>query len=424
MILYLKYEEISMMKDKIGSTCIPATYLLVMMLNVNNVIAAGIGEADNEESPGAQGGALSWEASVGLGYDTNIYLAPDSAYTDYFFTPSVGVNPVTRSGFFVPVKLDGIYESPLNANNILSANYKFSGNFYIDRDYSNADVSSHTINIGDRYVFDEKGRLRDSLYGGIILIKKKDEYTERDTGLDKETSALEDISARYNYTGTGVELEYKKRIGKTKYGVKFKRLMRDYEDTVAISQLDHTYTSLSADAKFSISKPSKLQLKYKHSVYDYDERPSRDVNGNAFTSNPPLEYVYNEYIISYLYKFSRDLKTYFDYSFKTRSDEFVGYNDYDRNKYRIRALYDYSKDVALKAALTYWERDYPNAFAFDNDLLEAKSYDGVKLEVAGEYAVMENRTYWLDFEWRDENSTDKRYEYNRMKVMVGVKLSN
>ena len=102
----------------------------------------------------------------------------------------------------------------------------------------------------------------------------------------------------------------------------------------------------------------------------------------------------------------------------------MGYNDYDRNKYKVRALYDYSKDIALKAAFTYWERDYPNAYAFDNDTREAKNYDVIKLEFEGDYTVTENKTYWLDFEWRDENSTDKRYEYDRMKIMAGIKLSN
>ena len=408
-----------MLKDKIFSKSALAVYLLATMLSVDNVIAAEI-----DTGSASTGGEFSWEASAGLGYDSNIYMAPDGKYNDYFYSPSVPVDPVTHSGFFIPVKLDGVYDSPVNASNYLTTNYKFTGDFYIDRDYSNADVSSHTINIGDRYVLGEKGRLQDFIYGGIILIKKKDEYTERDTGLDKETSALANVSARYNYTATGVELEYKQRTSKTKYGVKFKRLVRNYEDPVAISELDHTYTSLSGDVKFSLNRASKLKLKYKHSIYDYDDRHSRDATGTYSNSFPLLEYVYDEYIVSYLYKFSRDFNMYFDYSFKTRSDEYVGYHDYDRNKYKVRALYDYSKDIALKAVFTYWERDYPNAFAFDNDALEGKSYDSVKLEFGGDYAVTENKTYWLDFEWRDENSTDKRYEYDRMKIMAGVKFSN
>jgi len=408
-----------MLKDKVVKKYVRTVCLMAIVLGVNSVIAAEI-----DTGPASVSGEFSWEASVGLGYDSNIYMAPDGKYNDYFYTPSVPVDPVTHSGFFVPVRLDGLYESELNASNYLSTSYEFSGNFYVDRDYGNADVSTHTISVGDRYVLSEKGRLSDSIYGGIILTKKKDEYTERDTGLDKETSGLVNIAARYNYTGTGVELEYKNRTSKIKYGVKFKRLVRNYENAVAISELDHTYTSLSGDVKFPINKNSKLKLKYKHSVYDYDDRHSRDATGFLSSANPLLEYVYDEYVISYLYKFGRDLDMYFDYNFKTRSDEYVGYNDYDRNKYKIRALYDYSKDVTIKAAFTYWERDYPNAYAFDNDLLEAKNYDGIKLEFEGDYAVTENKMYWLDFEWRDENSTDKRYEYDRMKIMAGVKWSN
>lgn len=367
---------------------------------------------------------LHWGASVGLGYNSNIYRAPSDAYIDYAPATEVTVDPVTHSGVFVPLSLEADYQKELTGKNNFLANYRFSGELYVDSDFRNADETSHTIKIGDEFVLNSKGRLAESLYGGLILVKKEDEYTERDTGLDKVSVGDVNISDRYKYKANGIELKYDNKVSDIKYGFDYKMINRDFVDAIAISQLDHTYTLISGDVKIPINKLSKIKFKYSHYVYDYDDRPSRTVDGRAYSSNPPVKYVYNKLLISYLYKFSRKMKTFFDYSYTKRDDEYVGYNDYNRNKIKIRVLYDYSKKLDLKATVTYWDREYPNAYAFDRKVPgkneEAKSYDGTKLELEGTYHSSQNRDYWVNFQWYDENTTDLRYQYERVKIITGV----
>ena len=368
---------------------------------------------------------LNWSTSAGIGYNSNIYRAPDQQYIDYAPATPVNVDPVVHSGFFIPLGFKANYQNALDDKNSLLMDYDFYGNFYVDSDYRNADEMSHTVDIGDEFTLGKKGRIKDSVYAGVLFIKKEEEYTERDTGLDKFSTGGVNISDRYPYTGTGIKVEYDKRISNIKYGFKYKYLNRDYKDAIAISQLDHKYTMLAGDVKFSLNKQSKLRFKYKHYVYDYKERPSRDINGRALTSNPPLEYVYDDFITTYIYKVNRQVRMFFDYSYKIRSDEYVGYNDYERNKIKIRALYDYNRELGLKFTFMYWDRKYPNAYAFDRFVAGAnevaKSYDGVKLEIEGDYSLAKHRTYWADFEWRDENSSDLRYQYDRVKIMTGIK---
>jgi len=365
-----------------------------------------------------------WGASVGVGYSTNIYQAPSQPYIDYGPTAPVYVVPITYPGAFVPLDLQANYMLGLTRKSSLLTNYHFDGRIFINSDYRNADVKAHTFNLGVEYYFDKRGSLKDMLYGGIILLKKDDEYTERDTGEDKVSSGGVNISNRYSYTGSGFEIKYDKRISKIKYGIEYQYIDRKYEDPVDISKLDHQYMSLGGDIKFRINRASKIKFAYEYFNYDYEERPSRDEAGRAYTSNPTLKYVYNRYAVSFIYIINRSIRTFFDYSYTTRSDEYVGYNNYTRNKFKIRVLYKYSDRFNLKTSLTYWERDYPNAFAFDRYVPglneDGKYYDGIKLQVAAKYIPTEHRDYWLRLKWYNENSTDLRYQYERVEIMAGI----
>jgi len=370
---------------------------------------------------------LKWDASLGLGYNSNIYRAPSDSYIDYAPATPVPVVPEVHSGIFIPLEFDTKYQRNISQDNNLKMEYDFSGEFFTDSKYSNANEMSHTIDIGDELILAKKKRRKDTFYGGIILENKKKEYTERDTGLDKFSTGGVNISDRYPYTGAGIKLEYDKNISKIRYGLKFEYIKRDYKDAIAISQLDHNYYMLRGDVKIPVDKASKVRLKYKHYSYDYKERPSRDLNGRAFTSYPPLNYVYDEFVATYIYNFNRDVRTFIDYSYRIRSDKYVGYNDYQRQKIKIRTLYNYSKKIDLKFTLSYWDKKYPNAYAFDRFVTGAnedqKHYDSLKLKFEGDYAVNDHQSYWINFEWRKVNTTDLRYQYNRAEVMAGVKWS-
>jgi hypothetical protein len=394
--------------------------LLLMGAVSTHAYAAEPGTKSVTKKDAVQSG-LSWSASVGLAYDSNIYRAPSAPYVDEAPSVPVAVTPDEQSGFYVPLGLKGVYRHLLNDSNALLTGYRFSGDLYIDSDFSNANNLSHKIRLGDEYTVKKNKAGSDTLYVGLLISSVKDQYVDRDSGLDQTTSAAVDVSDRYSYNATGIEAAYKSNTGKIKYALKFKLINRDYDDPVVISQYDNTYMSLGGDVKFRLSKPSKLKLAVRHYTYDYDERPSRNVQGRLFASNPTRNYTYNEFSIAYAHRINKHWRGYAEYVIKKRSDDSVGYHDYDADKIRLRIKYRHNKKLQMKLALTSWQRDYPNAFAFDRQSQGELDYDGVIVEFDSKYHIDKHRSFVAKFNWRDDNSTDLRYEYERSKVLLGMK---
>jgi len=365
---------------------------------------------------------LNWSANVGLGFDSNIYRAPSESYVDFAPTVPVAVTPDEQSGFYVPLGLKGVYRNLLNDSNSLVSSYRFSGDIYVDSDFSNANNFSHKLRLGDEYTIKKSKTGSDTVYVGLLVSSVRDQYVDRDSGLDQTASAgTVDVSDRYSYNATGVEAAYNSNTGKTKYSVKFKLINRDYDDPVVISQYDNTYMSLGGDIQFRLSKPSKLKLGVRHFTYDYDERPSRNAQGRLFASNPTRKYTYDQLSIAYAYRINKKWRSYAEYVIKQRSDDSVGYHDYDANKIRLRVKYRHNKKLQMKLALTSWQRDYPNAFAFDRQAQGALDYDGVIVAFDSEYHMDKHKSLVAELNWRDDNSTDLRYDYQRSKVLVGMK---
>jgi hypothetical protein len=268
-------------------------------------------------------------------------------------------------------------------------------------------------------VFNHVGSKVNSFYVGGLYEHKKRLYLDRDTGEEQTSSGNIDISNRYTYDAIGLEADFKNRISKWQYDIEAKWSQRDYEDPVAVSQYDHTYYRLGGDLKYQVAKPTKVSFGYKFYVYDYDERPSRDANGNLFRSNPTRKYEYNVFDVTVRHRLSKSWLTYFDYERKTRSDKYVGYDNYTKDLLKLRLHYEINKNNKIKITLDYWERDYPNAYAFDNDAINIqKKYDGTDLKVSSTTKLDENKAIVAEFKYVDENSTDLRYDYDRYKAFV------
>jgi hypothetical protein len=413
--------------------CIKTLLVAAFLVSVN-VNAETANKTDNT-SEGPLKTGLLWGAKVGLGYDSNIYRAPGESYIDYGkrCDPAVVANceirddgqfhqyvePEKKSGLLIPAELDLEFVKSLSEKNYLVTTYKFDGEFYTESKYDNANNYSHRIRLGDEYVFNHVGRKVNSLYAGGLYEHKKRLYLDRDTGEEQTSSGNIDISNRYTYDAIGLEADYKNRISKWQYDVEAKWSERDYEDPVQVSQYDHTYYRLGGDVKYQVAKPTKLTVGYKFYVYDYDERPSRDSNGNLFLSNPTRKYEYNVFDVTVRHRFSKAWLAYIDYERKTRTDKYVGYDNYTKDLFKLRLHYAINKNNKIKVSLDYWERNYPNAFAFDNDVIGIqKKYDGTDFKVSSTTKLDKNKSIVVDFKYVDENTTDLRYDYDRYKAFV------
>ena len=371
---------------------------------------------------------LDWEFQIGLGYDSNIYRAPSQDYFDY--SKPAGqqdISPVTNDGLYVPLNAEVSHESSASKKNTLITAYNLKSIQYLDSDFSNANYTNHELSFGNNYVLRKKRSRENSLYFGVIYRDVYDLYIDRDTGEDQTGSDNLSAADKYKYNAIGFEAEYEQNIGLTDYDVRFKYLDKDYDSvpSVNVSEYDHTYASISGSAKFTLSKTDKLKIQYKHFIKDYSERKPRDATTGLLTAGFTLEYIYDEFLLSYVKSPNKDLRLYFDYLYRTREDQHQGYADYSKNELKFRALYDLSKSWKSRTAFKIWERDYPNGFAFDRPASgEDKFYDGMKLNLDFSYKASNDKSYLIGLEWTDENSTDTRYEYDRIRAAVGVKWTS
>ena len=415
--------------------------LLVAALVFSGSVGAATAAKSEDTSESVLKTGLQWDAQVGLGYDSNIYRAPGKPYIDYGkkCDPAEVANceiredgelhqfvePEKKSGLLIPAEINLEYVNSLNEKNYLVTSYKFDGEFYTESKYDNANNYAHKFRFGNEHVYKNVGSKINSIYAGGLFEHKKRLYLDRDTGEEQTSSGNIDVSNRYTYDAIGVEADYKNRISKLQYDIEAMWSERDYEDPVAVSQYDHTYYRLGGDVKYQVAKPTKVTFGYKFYVYDYDERPARSADGRLLKSNPTRKYDYNVFDITLRHRFSKSWLAYFDYERKIRKDKYVGYDDYTKDLFKVRLHYDINKNNKIKVSYAYWERDYPNAYAFDNQAIGiAKQYDGTDLKVSSTTKLDKNKSIIVDFKYVDENTTDLRYDYDRYKAFISFQWEN
>src|SRR5512134_3575116 len=87
----------------------------------------------------------SFEFETGVGYDSNAYLAPGAAYTDFSVASSPAVTPVVHSGYFIPIRFNASYDGdPASRVRFLAA-YRFSNDMYPQTGTDNADRYDHKL---------------------------------------------------------------------------------------------------------------------------------------------------------------------------------------------------------------------------------------------------------------------------------------
>lgn len=375
--------------------------------------AADYGEKDSKNKGGAESG-LSVSVEAGLGYDSNVFLTPDNPYVDLAQTGSPTVTPDKHTGFFVPLGLDAEYQRAMRKGTRLLSDFSFDGNIY-EPGVDNANLYDAEFTLGPEFELS-----RDSaLYAGIILGYHKKIYYDRDDGLNK-VSGASDISDRYTYSNAGVELSYRHDFGKAGYEVFASLEKRDYEDPMVVSQYDHDYLKFGGLVDYKLAGATKVSAGYSYSVRDYNDRKARDLNG-VLVANPQLEYAYHTIDLTLRQRVNKSLVAYVDYTRQDRKDEFVGYNDYGQNRYKVRAIYTPSKDLRLRVAASYWDREYDRAFAFDDPAGGKKDYSGITFDAGAEYGYSKSVAFWADLNYDSQDTTDKRYEYDRTQLSAGVK---
>ena len=378
-----------------------------------------LGEVGAKDTP-AVGSQWSFGMETGLGYDSNVFRSPSQPYVDYGATGNPMVTPVVQSGLFTPLKLNIEGGVPAGGNHALLASYRFSGSKYWDKDLSRADQKSHKVRLGDEWELGRLKKRRNTLYAGVVILSREKLYVDRDSGLEKTVTSGESISERYSYTGRGAELLFDQRTTPVRFALWGALESRDYKDPGVVSQYDHDYRKVGGDIEFPLADPLSLKVDYEMREHDYLERPSRDLQGRALKSNPPLHYRYNEATATAHYSPDRSLHIYLQAGRLTRHDQYQGYNNYARDKVRFRVRVRPIQPLRLKFAVSSWERTYPNAFAFDEPGQGEKHYEGRGMQMRAEYSHRPFLSSFGEFKTQDTQSTDLRYAYDRYTVTGGI----
>ncbi len=368
-----------------------------------------------------------WSVAIeaGLGYDSNAYLAPSEPYIDYAPDPDpvplTATVPVVHSGVFIPAGIRARYDGRAGRDSGIIADYAFDAALYPDSETSNADEYNHRLSVGLQKLLNKKGFREDTFTVAPYLKIHDKTYYDRDTGETKITNLGTDLSDRYSYRAIGVRAELDHETAALPHTLRADYAKLDYDEPKpTFTSYDHAYYRLGGDVDLRLARRMKVILSYDYYVRDYDERNARDLSG-ALVPGSTRKYTYNNIGASLRNSLIDHWVAYLDYELTDRTDDYVSYNDYTQNSYGIRVIYDNDQRVRVRARARWWERDYDNAFAFDDPTQARMTYDAIELALRGDYKLDKNYGVWAEFRSWDQDTTDLRYRYDRYQTMVGVR---
>ena len=375
------------------------------------IIMAAAGAASGKEKN------YSLEAEAGLGYDSNAFLAPENSYFDPFLNSLV--QPEKRSGFFIPLALEGKHAlGPENTR--LLTTFSAASRLYPAGDLHNANAHQLKLTTGLEFLLRSKGRFKDTFFIGPVLGYHQEIYFDPDTGEERATTrTAESLADRYIYYRYGGEAELRVRTTPVRFALKATASQYNYDEVPLLDSLDHLYYRVGGEAEYDIFPATELNLSYSYYARDWDSRRARNLQGNL-VNGTIRKYTYSEAGATVQQRLRKEWTIFLDYDRLWRSDEFAGYNDYTRNRYRLRSRYRFGGGSLLRAAVTYWDRSYPRAFAFDDPAFPRKDYRTWEGEARWELPLAGAWKFWSEDQFINQDTTDPRYDYKRHLIALGI----
>lgn len=368
---------------------------------------------------GAPQGQFDSSFSAGFGYDSNAFRAPSDAYTDLSLDTPELVTPVERSGAYIPVRIRAAYIKSMSSRSVWIASYRHRGDYYSDAELDNANETDHRVSLGiQRFLDGSKSRSRQFSVEATLRSHAETNF-DRDDGLERFDDGVS-IADRFDFMSAGVGLDFRNRVGRLRYEIDAGFTQRDYEDLPATSSYDLQAFWAGATVKVPLAERSRLELGYTQYSRSFDERRSRDLTGDTSSGNPTLEYSYGMVEVGLRHRFNDAVVSEFIYSITSREDEYLGYNDYDRDRLRLETTFDVSERLAARLRFDYRDQQYPNAFAFDDPTQPAKEYEAVEISARVLYRITPKLYLRADVEQDDVDSSDPRGAYDRLRSDIGV----
>lgn len=379
------------------------------------VFFASAGMAANAEEK-----RYNLEVASGLGYDNNPFLAPSTSYFDPFLN-SVVV-PERQSGFFVPYEIEADYTFLLDGPK-MNTFFNLRGESYLKNAFENANFSRVQLGAELGLVLREKGRFKDRLFIKPSIVQNREIYFDRDTGLSKTTTTtLQSLADRFKYTRWGVDSRLRIRTTHVKFTVRGSARKYNYEEVPLVSSLDYSYYRIGGDAEYAIHKQISVKVAGNYYTRDFDTRPSRDLRGDLVPATTRKYNYYNPGAALTLQPID-NWDFGLSYDLLLRRDDHVRYNDYTQHEVSLGASYRDNRDRRIKIEVSYWNRDYPRTFAFDDPRFPLRKDDRWSARVTGEMPIYKRFRLWVEANLLTQVTADPRYDYSRAQVMAGLKFN-
>lgn len=371
------------------------------------------------ESIGAAPPRFEATLAVGFGHDSNAFRTPSDPYIDLSQDPPIAVVPVVQSGSYVPLRIGARYLNPVSERSTFIASYRHRGYYYQSTELENADETDHRLKFEmERALGDGDSSSQQFSYAAEFRSHGETNF-DRDDGLDRFDDG-ESLADRYDYNGIGVEAELRNRIGQYRYEIDGGYAMRDYEDVPTASSYDLSDFWVHGALKIPLADATRLELGYEYHLRVFDERRAKDEDGDSSSSNPNLEYQYSTLEFGIRHRFTEFFVGEIIYSRTDRTDRFVGYNDYTRDKISLETTFELSDNLVAQVDIDYRDQQYPNAFAFNNPTQPPKEYQELEIEAAVRYSFTDQLSLRLDLEQEDVESSDPRGAYDRLRTSLSV----
>lgn len=367
------------------------------------------------------GGALAIESSlagrVGLGYDSNAFLAPRRSYFDPF--AAALATPQRRSGIYFPLTLDGELAGGARRLQWVSS-LNFQGDHYLAGELKNADTYRTDLTTGARYLLRQEGKTQDWIRFGPTLSFNREVYVDRDSGQERTTTTTaESLGDRNRYLRYGAEAELRLRTTPVRFTLRGRTSRYDYEEVPRLSSLDHRYSRLDLTAEYNLLPATTVGLDGSYYLRRFEDRPPRDLQGNLVAAAPDRDYRFYGAGLNLEQRVNRNWKLILEYDLLQREDDFVGYHDYTYRRYQLRSRHR-SAPGELDLRLARWKRDYPRAFAFDDPAFARLSYRAWEGEAEARRPLGGRWSLWGRYEFLRQQATDPRYTYDRHQFAVGL----
>ena len=347
---------------------------------------------------------------------TNAAIADSATAQNYF---AYGNDAAPQSGTDAPIRVREDYSKPVSALSSFIASYSFRGDYHTDIEPEHTNVTNHRLALGgERMIGSSESANRRIALAAVYSNQAEIKY-ERGEILDGFNNS-QSITDQINFQSVGAEAGLENRIGKARFELNGGWEQRDYDDVSTASSDDMTMYWIGGDIEFPLSDNSRAKLSHQYYIRDYDEHRSRDSAGDVSISNPTREYQYNVFEAGLRHRFNSQFLAELTYNYTIRNDEFVGYNDYTRSKVRLTTTFDFTNRLRTRISFAYRDKDYPNAYAFNDPGQPHKENQELEVVAMAEFQINDRIFLQADFKQEAVDASDPRDQYDRTRTAIGV----